>query len=96
MKVRWLKRAHAQLREQLAWWKENTASEHLLKEEVRRVQKLLAATPHAGVVVRNARPGTRRVLLTTQHTLYYRVDERRGFVEVLRFWHTARGQEPRL
>lgn len=51
MKVRWLKRAHAQLREQL---------------------------------------------MKTQHTLYYRVDERQGAVEILRFWHTARGRDPQL
>lgn len=96
MKLRWLKRAHAQLRQQLAWWRENAASSRPLEDEVQRIQGLLKATPYAGVRVLNARPGTRRLLLRTQHLLYYRVDEKAGFVEVLRFWHASRGRTPKL
>lgn len=65
-------------------------------DELRRVVAFLKASPQIGALVKGARPGTRRVLLRTKHVLYYRVNEKDGFVEVLRVWHTSRGRQPKL
>lgn len=52
---------------------------------------------YMGVEARDARtPGIRRVLLRTEHVLYYRVNAKAGFIEVLRAWHMSRGQTPKL
>lgn len=98
MKTRLLKRAARQLEVQLDWWEDNRPdAPHLLEAEVRRMLRLLRATPFLGAEARDVRtPGVRRVFLRTEHVLYYRVNEKAGFVEVLRVWHTSRGHAPRL
>jgi plasmid stabilization system protein ParE len=53
--------------------------------------ELLANFPHIGSPV-DQRPGVRKILHTPIR-IYYRIDEERGAVEILHFWHGAR-QEP--
>lgn len=96
MRVRFAKRADRDLQQQQDWWTENGNNPNLLVEELRRTVELLATTPYAGSLVENSRPGTRRVLLRTRHVLFYRVNERDGFIDVLRVWHTSRGDRPKL
>jgi plasmid stabilization system protein ParE len=96
MKLRFLKRAERQLQLQQDWWAEHAGAAELLMEEVRRVVALLKEMPHAGALVKNSRPGTRRVFLRTKHVFYYRVNEKAGVVEVMRVWHMSRGKTPKL
>ena len=98
MKVRLLRRAERQLRLQLDWWDEHRPdAPHMLEVELRRVLTLLKAHPFMGVEARDARtPGVRRVLLRTEHVLYYRVNTKAGFIDILRAWHMSRGQAPKL
>jgi plasmid stabilization system protein ParE len=49
---------------------------------------LLSVFPYIGVVVENE-PGV-RCLLHSPFYVYYRVDEARGAVEILHFWHASR------
>ena len=59
--------------------------------------KLLKANPFMGVEARDVRtPGVRRVFLRTEHVLYYRVNAKTGFIEILRAWHMSRGQPPKF
>lgn len=98
MKVHLLRRAERQLRLQLDWWEEHRPdAPHMLKAELRRVLVLLKANPLMGVEARDVRtPGVRRVFLRTEHVLYYRVNVRAGFIEILRAWHMSRGHLPKL
>lgn len=98
MKVRLLRRAERQLRLQLDWWEEHRPdAPHMLEVELRRVLVLLKANPFMGVEARDVRtPGVRRVFLRTEHVLYYRVNAKAGFIEILRAWHMSRGQVPKL
>lgn len=47
----------------------------------------LRLSPQRGVQVRQ-RPGVRRIILRS-YLIYYRVEEDRSIVRVLRFWHGA-------
>lgn len=96
MKLRFLKRAMKQLELQYDWWEENVGSAQRLEAEVEHWLLQLKAMPYIGAPVENARPGTRQVVLKTQHLLYYRVNEKAGFIEVLRVWHSSRGRKPKL
>jgi plasmid stabilization system protein ParE len=49
---------------------------------------LLPVFPYIGVVV-ESEPSVRRLLHSPLH-VYYRVDEARGAVEILHFWHASR------
>ncbi len=96
MRLRYLKRAERQLRELLAWLNENGDLPSFRAALARKTQ-LLKATPFAGAPVTDTRmPGVRVAYLETSHILYYRVNEKDGFVEVLRVWHTSRGRRPKL
>jgi plasmid stabilization system protein ParE len=48
---------------------------------------LLATFPHLGTVVKGRNV---RSILHTPVRVYYRVNETRGCVEVIHFWHSAR------
>jgi plasmid stabilization system protein ParE len=97
MRVQFLRRASRQLQLQLEWWEENRPdAPNMMQVELRRMLKLLKSTPYMGVEARDVRtPGVRRVFLSTEHILYYRVNEKAGCVEVLRVWHMSRGRAPR-
>lgn len=99
MKLHLLPRAAAQLQTAFDWWRDNRPfASQMLEEEVHRAFEALKATPSLGIPARDVRaPGVRRLYLSqTRHFLYYRVDEERAEVTVLRFWHTSRGRPPRL
>ena len=49
----------------------------------------LASLPYRGAAVAR-RPGTRR-LVHGRYLIYYQIREAERIVEVLRFWHAARG-----
>jgi plasmid stabilization system protein ParE len=87
--------ARAQISAASAWWAENRpAAPDAIRDELERLFNLLRVQPAIGTVARRATlPGVRRVTLTrVRYYLYYRVTE--DTIQVLAFWHTARGSEP--
>jgi len=50
--------------------------------------ELLQAFPHLGAPVRG-HPGIRQLVHSPLY-IYYRLDENRGAVEILHFWHSSR------
>ncbi len=92
MKLRLSKRATEQIRAADAWWQENRGDSHLLREEVGRALALLRETPHIGA--RDSKwPQVRRwYLRRVRYFIYYRVED--SYVDVLAFWHDARGTSP--
>ena len=57
---------------------------------------ILSTQPGVGAPARRGRvKGLRRVSLRrVRYYIYYRVSE--GFLDVLAFWHTSRGEQPRV
>jgi plasmid stabilization system protein ParE len=87
--------ARAQISAASAWWAENRpAAPDAIRDELERLFDLLRVQPAIGTVARRATlPGVRRVTLTrVRYYLYYRVTP--NAIQVLAFWHTARGSEP--
>jgi len=79
------------------WWRENRPLEPtLLEDEMSAVLERLAVAPFMGRPVLNLRlSGLRRVSLeAARYHLYYRIQEKRGLVWVVRLWHMSR--RPRL
>ncbi len=78
------------------WLAENVSGAEALKlaTEVEEALRRIQALPGIGPAVTNARTrGARRLHLRTKaYHLYYRVNERRGFLEVLALRHTRRGR----
>ncbi|MCC7014767.1 MAG: type II toxin-antitoxin system RelE/ParE family toxin [Planctomycetes bacterium] len=91
------RRASAQVERAAAWWQENRSlAPGAVREDVARALSLLSTHPGLGIPARHASTeGIRRLTLSRiRYYLYYRVS--RGTLEVLAFWHTSRGREPRL
>ena len=89
-------RAAAQIEEAATWWESNRpAAPGAIYEELERVLALLSDQPGVGARARNVKlAGVRRVHLSRIHYhLYYRVTTKA--VEVLAFWHAARGSGPK-
>lgn len=87
--------ARAQISVASAWWVKNRpAARDAIRDELERVFDLLRVQPAIGTAARRTTlPGLRRVTLTrVRYYLYYRVTE--DAIQVLAFWHTARGSEP--
>ena len=96
MKLRYLKRAQRQLDVVLEYLHENGGLASF-RAVLRRKTDALKVTPYIGAPLPDTRtPGVRVAYLETKHVLYYRVNEKAGFVEVLRVWHTSRGRKPKL
>lgn len=96
MKLRYLKRAQRQLDAVLEYLHENGGLASF-RAVLRRKTEALKTTPYIGAPVPDTRtPGVRVAYLETKHVLYYRVNEKDGFVEVLRVWHTSRRRKPKL
>lgn len=96
MRLRYLKRAQRQLDAVLEYLHENGGLPSF-RAALRQKTHALKATPYIGAPVPDTRtPGVRVAYLETKHVLYYRVNEKAGFVEVLRVWHTSRGTRPKL
>ena len=89
--------AAQQIRNEARWWRRNrTKAPNLFRQELRRAFKLIAEYPEAGAFAEDIElPAVRRVLLvTTQHFLYYRLNEMAERIEVLAVWSTSRGDLP--
>jgi len=91
------RRATAQVEKAAEWWQENRpAAPGAIREDVARALLLLSTQPGLGVPARRAKSkGVRRLTLSRlRYYLYYRVSK--GTLEILAFWHTSRGREPRV
>lgn len=89
--------ALAQIEEAAAWWARNRPlAPGAVREDLDRILGLLSVEPGIGARARRAKlQGMRRVTLSRiRYYVYYRVSE--DALEVLAFWHTSRGREPRF
>lgn len=92
--------AETQIRAAADWWRANRSkAPNAFREDLERATSLLAVQPDLGTRARNTTlGGVRRLHLTRlRYDLYYRAIEgppRR--LEVLAFWHSSRGADPRL
>jgi len=75
-----------------AWWREQRGASGLLSGEIARISGLLALHPYMGEEVQHARlKGLRHYYLArVGYHLYYLVDEEKGLLEVVAFWHERR------
>jgi plasmid stabilization system protein ParE len=90
-------RAQAQIEEAAAWWAQNRpAAPGAIRNELARILSILSTQPGIGVPDRLRRiRGLRRVNLSQiDYYILYRVAG--GLLEVLAFWHTSRGNQPKL
>ena len=95
--IRVSRRATAQIEKAAGWWQDNRpAAPGAVREDVARALLLLSTQPGLGVPARGSKSkGVRRLTLSRiRYYLYYRV--LKGTLDVLAFWHTSRGREPRL
>jgi plasmid stabilization system protein ParE len=96
-RIRFTKRGWAQIDRASTWWRMHRhKAPNAVDEDVDEAIELLRSTPHVGMVVR-ARRGPVRALWLERigYFLYYRILDD-GTVEIMRFWHAARGTRPRL
>ena len=97
LKVRFTKRAAAEVERADAWWRENRpAAPGAVREDLASALELLSVQPGLGRWVENARlAGTRRIQLDRVHYhLYFRVTGEE--LVILAFWHSKRGEGPRV
>jgi plasmid stabilization system protein ParE len=97
LSIKVARRAAAQIEEAAAWWEsKRVAAPGAIYEELERAFALLSSQPGVGARARNAKlAGVRRVHLSRIHYhLYYR--QTKTAVEVLAFWHVARGTGPKV
>lgn len=97
LRVRFTKRAAAEVERADAWWRENrTAAPRAIREDLASALELLGAQPGIGRPVVNAKlAGTRRIQLDrVRYHVYFRVAGEE--LVVLAFWHAQRGDEPRI
>jgi plasmid stabilization system protein ParE len=93
--VRIKPRAVREIHAAAQWWQENRpAASGALEMDLRAALELLSVQPQIGVRVENARdPKTRRLYLArVKYFVYYR--PRGKYLEIVAFWHAARGHEP--
>jgi plasmid stabilization system protein ParE len=89
--------ARAQISTAAAWWAKNRpTAPDAIRDELDHILDLLRVQPAIGTIARRAAlPGVRRVTLTrVRYYVYYRVAG--DALQVLAFWHTSRGREPRI
>jgi hypothetical protein len=93
MRIRFRRRAAEQLRQADAWWREHRSNGDLLRQEVSRALILLRRTPQVGAQD-SQWPHVRRFYLRrVGYFIYYRTGHEH--LDVLAFWHEARGTSPR-
>ena len=95
--VRIKPRARREVNEAAAWWSEKRlAAPGAVSHDLQAALKLLVEFPEIGTKVENTKSSeTRRWLLKrVSHHVYYRV--RGNYFEVVAFWSTDRGHEPRI
>lgn len=97
MRVRILPLAKRDIATAAAWWQANRPGQaSLLTDELERALRKLAEFPFSGPPAADVRlVGFRRLsLLETRYFLYYRVNEAKDRVEILRVWHMSRRRPP--
>ena len=90
-------KALAQIEEAAEWWARNRLSApNAIRDDVAQILTILSNQPGVGAPTRHGRVrGLRRVTLArVRYYLYYRASG--DALEVLAFWHTSRGRQPRL
>jgi plasmid stabilization system protein ParE len=93
LRVVFSQRAARQIEEASEWWrKHRQARPEALTEDLIRALDIVARQPGIGVTAASRRlGGVRRILLpTVGYSLFYRVAQRRGELQVLAFWHARR------
>lgn len=92
------RRARRQIDRIHAWWSDNRAAVRwLFLEELERAERLVRATPQIGMVYMAHKSGEiRRVLLRTEHHLYYRYVAQRDELIVIAVWGATRKHGPRF
>jgi plasmid stabilization system protein ParE len=81
------------------WWLEHRSkAPGALHEELQQALQLVASHPEVGAAARNVKlAGVRRILLRrVGYHLYYRRLDSPACIQVVAFWHTSRGEPPRL
>lgn len=97
LKVRFTKRAAAEVERADAWWRENRpAVPRAIRDDLASALELLCVQPGIGRSVENANlAGTRRIQLDrVSYHVYFRVAGEE--LVVLAFWHAQRVEEPRV
>lgn len=97
LRVKISPRAGEQVKRAANWWLENrTAAPYAIETDIRESLALLAEQPGIGTKYSGARAGTIRRLYMSRvgYFLYYRVLG--DVLEVVAFWHTSRGRQPRI
>ncbi len=80
-----------------AWWRNNrSAARNAVQDELARVFRLILNQPRIGPPALDVDlPEVRRIHLSRiGHSLYYRVLESQGIIEVLAVWSDSRGEGP--
>ena len=97
LQIRVSSQALTQIEEAAEWWARNRPSApNAIHLDIAEILTVLSTQPGIGTPARRSRvKGLRRVnLARVRYYLYYRVSE--GFLDVLAFWHTRRGAQPRV
>jgi len=92
-------RAAAAIRAGADWWLENRPkAPEAFADDIERGFELIRSLPSSGEPVTHSElKDVRRLLLgRIRYHLYYRIDPEIETIEVLAFWHTSRGSQPRL
>lgn len=92
MRLRLRKGAAEQIREADAWWREHRPRAELLRQEVGRALALLREVPHVGARDLQWLNVRRFYLRRVGYFIYYRIGDE--CIDVLAFWHEARGTPP--
>jgi plasmid stabilization system protein ParE len=98
-RVRTTKTAGKQIREAVAWWRENRPdAKRSLKSEIDEALALIAEQPGIGSEARDVEfESTQRWHLhSLPYSVYYEVDDIKHVVYVTAFWPTKRGTGPDL
>ena len=101
MRVRVVEQARRDIRAALLWWKTNRpAAPGGLETELASALLQIKNHPHSGPQTRYPAArgkGFRRIaLVDARYFIYYRVDEAKQELVVLRVWHMSRRRRPKL
>jgi plasmid stabilization system protein ParE len=91
--------AQRQIREADVWWRANRdKAPNALREEIERMEQLLAFRPYVGARATNVKlVGVRKVHIERIHyDVYYRVVGTPEYIEIVAFWSSRRGSGPPL
>ena len=97
LQIKVARNAQTQIEEAAAWWAQNRPlAPGAVRQDLDRILSLLAVEPGIGARAKRAKlRDVRRVTLTRiRYYVYYRVSG--DALEVLAFWHSSRGRQPRL